>query len=55
MEQIIIDNKYFIKEFNTKIVVVDKDDNKMMALVTTDFYNKTNTYWINYKKLKSTD
>lgn len=49
---IIIDYLYTIKEYDIKVIVIDKDDAKGMAFVTADLVDRTSEFWINYKKLQ---
>lgn len=52
MNKIIIGQKYVVKDYDTKVVVIDKNDDKMKAFVTSDLVGKTGGFWINYNKLK---
>jgi len=47
--KIIVGEIYIIKEYNTKVVVIDKDDERRKALVTSDLVDKTGEFWINYE------
>ena len=49
--EIIIGNYYYIMKFNTKVVVVDKNDKEKKVFVTADLVDKTGEFWINYNKL----
>jgi hypothetical protein len=51
--KIIIGETYFIKEYETKVVVMIKDDNRKKAFVTSDLVDKTGGFWINYDKLQN--
>jgi len=50
--KIIVGKNYIIIEYDTKVVVIDKDDDRKKALVTSDLVDKTGGFWINYNKLK---
>lgn len=49
---IIIDYLYTIKEYDIKVIVIDKNDATCMALVTADLVDRETEFWINYKKLQ---
>jgi hypothetical protein len=51
--EIIIGNYYNIDEYDTKVVVVDKNDDRQKAFVTSDLVDKTGAFWINYNKLSA--
>ena len=50
--EIIVGNKYTIEKHDTKVVVIEKDDDKKKAFVSSDLIDKTGGFWINYNKLK---
>lgn len=50
--EIIVGNKYTIEKYDTKVVVIEIDDDKKKAFVTSDLIDKTDGFWINYNKLK---
>jgi hypothetical protein len=50
--KIIIGRKYLVEEYETKVVVIGKDDDKKQALVTPDLVDNTGRFWIKYHKLK---
>jgi hypothetical protein len=50
--KIIVGETYIIKEYDTKVVVIDKDDDRKRVFVTSDLVDKTGGFWINYNKLK---
>ena len=50
--EIIVGNKYTIEKYDTKVVVIEKDDDKKKAFVSSDLVDKTGGFWINYNKLK---
>lgn len=51
-EIVIVGEIYIIKEYDTKVFVIDKDDDTKKALVTSDLVDKTGKFWINYNKLQ---
>jgi hypothetical protein len=50
--KIIVGETYIVKEYDTKVVVIDKDDDRKRAFVTSDLVDKKGGFWINYNKLK---
>ena len=50
--EIIVGNQYTIEKYDTKVVVIEKDDDKKKAFVSSDLIDKTGGFWINYNKLK---
>lgn len=50
--KIIVGNKYTVEEYDTKVVVIEIDDDRKKAFVTSDLIDKTGGFWINYNKLK---
>jgi hypothetical protein len=50
--KIIVGNKYTVEEYDTKVVVIEIDDDRKKAFVTADLVDKTGGFWINYSKLK---
>jgi len=50
--KIIVGNRYTILKYDTQVVVIEKDDDKKKAFVTSDLIDKTGGFWINYNKLK---
>lgn len=50
--KIIVGNKYTIEEYDTKVVVIEIDDDRKKAFVTADLVDKTGGFWINHNKLK---
>jgi hypothetical protein len=49
--EIIVGNYYDIEKYDTKVVVLAKDDTKNKAKVTADLVSETSGFWINYNKL----
>jgi len=50
--KIIVGETYIVKEYDTKVVVIDKDDDRKRAFVTSDLVDKKGGFRINYNKLK---
>lgn len=50
--KIIVGEIYIIKEYDTKVVVIDKNNDRKKALVSSDLVDKTGGFWVNYNKLK---
>jgi hypothetical protein len=50
--KIIVGNKYTVEEYDTKVVVIEIDDERKKAFVSSDLVDKTGGFWVNYKKLK---
>lgn len=50
--KIIVGNRYTIEIYDTKVVVIEIDDDKKKAFVTSDLIDKTGGFWINHNKLK---
>ena len=52
IDEIVIGEIYNINDYDTKVIILHKDDSTNRAFVTKDLFNKKNGFFVDYDELK---